>query len=693
MSIRMRTPSSRFPMLGLLLGALACPADACATSPRRLVEVVDLASPAISPDGTVVAFRHEQASIERNTYDTVWYVQRMDGPSPPVRVADGGVTLRDTAGNSIPPTVVWSPDSRWIFYRALVDGRIGVWRAAADGSRAEPVTEDPADVRTFSLSTDGRTLWYSVGATREEVMAAEEAEYDRGIRIDESVPVGQGLFRSISIGGRLETQRYNGQWFDREPLLARIPDRWKAVDVATRKTRAAQAPDVHSPPVPGAKYVGDSGELWKSAPEPGGGRRALLIRHRGPGQRGGHPAMRLLVVRGSANSRLECAVDLCTNKPITDVQWRPGTDEVLFTLTDPAEGFAQSIHAWDTSTGEVRTVVRARGLINGGRDERTACGVSAAFLACVAADPDRPPRLESIDLETGRRHVLYNPNQALDLDIRTSTPSRMLTWTDEHGTKFTGQFFAARSTGDAPAPLFATYYRCSGFMRGGIGDEWPLASLAASGISALCINAPPHKPNAVERFDEALSAMKSVVDLLASKGEVDRAAVGMGGLSFGTEATMWVVMKSDLLAAASISSPSVTPNYYTITSLKGDASLDALRKSWQVGDPAETAAQWRTISPTFHLDSMRTPILMQLPEQEYMLTVDYSIPLLRDRRVDLYVYPEEPHLKYQPRHKLAVYERNVDWFRYWLQGHEDPDPAKSEQYAYWSSMRSNSAAK
>jgi hypothetical protein len=25
----------------------------------------------------------------------------------------------------------------------------------------------------------------------------------------------------------------------------------------------------------------------------------------------------------------------------------------------------------------------------------------------------------------------------------------------------------------------------------------------------------------------------------------------------------------------------------------------------------------------------------------------------------------------------------VDWFRFWLKGEEDPDPAKSEQYARW----------
>src|SRR5690242_6433174 len=168
---------------GVLL-VCAGSAHADTISPRRLLEVADLTGPVISPDGGSVAFRLEQASVVRNTFDVFWYVQALDGKSPPRRVADGGVLLHDAAGGSVPGHVVWSPDGRWIYYRALVDGQMAVWRAAVDGSGAESVTHDPADVREFALSADGKTLKYSVGATLAEVIAAEQAEYDRGIHID-----------------------------------------------------------------------------------------------------------------------------------------------------------------------------------------------------------------------------------------------------------------------------------------------------------------------------------------------------------------------------------------------------------------------------------------------------------------------------------------------------------------------------
>jgi hypothetical protein len=30
---------------------------------------------------------------------------------------------------------------------------------------------------------------------------------------------------------------------------------------------------------------------------------------------------------------------------------------------------------------------------------------------------------------------------------------------------------------------------------------------------------------------------------------------------------------------------------------------------------------------------------------------------------------------------------NVDWFDFWLNSHEDPDPAKAEQYKRWRELR------
>lgn len=691
---------------GVLL-VCAGSAHAETISPRRLLEVADLTGPVISPNGSSVAFRLEQASVVRNTYDVFWYVQALDGKSPPRRIADGGVLLHDSAGGSVPGHTAWSPDGRWIYYRALVDGQLAVWRAAIDGSRAEPVTHDPADVRDFALGADGKILKYSVGATRAAVIAAERAEYDRGIHVDDTVPIGQGgLFRSGNIKGRLATQRFSSgaAGWDRAQLLAGVPDQWKAVDLETGKVR--NLPSSERPPQsPTASNLADAmrkalgmrplepAPPWKLAVDADTGRIALLTQ---VGKRNGlqtKPDVQLAMLPKAGSARpIKCQAALCTGKAISSIQWRPNSDEVLFTVTDRHEGQAQSIYRWNVRTGAVQLVIQSAGMLNGGgRYESGGCGVSSDAMVCVVAKADRPPRLERIDLATGERQVLFDPNAALALDMAKTTPSRLLRWTDAKGQQFTGQFFPALHMGDGPSPLFVNYYDCRGFLRGGLGDEWPFASLADNGISALCINQSPYRLDAVERYGLGLSAVKSVVDLLASKGEIDRTKVGMGGLSFGTEATLWTVMKSDLLAAASVTSIGMSRNYYLFASMRGDAFSKPLKKFWQLGAPDETPERWRVLSPAENLDTIKAPILMQMPEQEYVMALDYAVPLMRDHRADLYVFPDEPHQKFQPRHKLAAYERNIDWFRFWLQGYEDPDPAKREEYKRWRVMKAAGA--
>lgn len=677
---------------GALLVACTSVCRASVVSPRRLLEVADIASPTLSPDGRSVAFRVERASVARNTYDTVWYVQGLEDRWPR-RVADGGIPLRDTAGESLGPKVVWSPDNLWIYYRALVGGKIEVRRAAVDGSGAESVTHDAADVRDFSLSKDGRFLRYSVGATREEVRLAERAEYDQGIHIDASVPVGQVLFRSGFVGRRMATQRYGKIWFNRVPLLADVPDHWKAVDMQKHVTRdmdAAVAGDIGSDSNADKRYP----DAWILAHSPEKGRVAILTRI---GERNGlrlKPRVRLSAMLSEDGSHeTECDAALCTGKAITSIQWRPHSDEVLFTVTDPAAGLAQSIYRWNAKSGTVFPVAHSSGLLNGGRSPSSKCGASHAAMVCVSAAASQPPRLERVDLKTGARLVLFDPNAALAQAMARSSSVRLLRWKDAKGQLFTGQFYPAKASSGTKSPLFVDYYRCAGFVRGGVGDEWPFASLAAHGISALCINAAPYVVDPVGRYKKGLAAVESAVKLLSANGEIDAKKVGMGGLSFGSEVTLWVAMHSGLLSAVSVSSPSVSPLYYLIGSLKGDDFTDGLRELWGLGSPNKTPERWKVISPAFNLDSIRAPILMQTPEQEYMFALDYEIPLIREHRADLYVFPDEPHQKFQPRHKLAVYNRNLDWFRFWLQGYENPAVEKRAQYVRWRAMRKRTRQK
>ena len=679
--------------LALALGvAIAATSAAATISPRRLMEVTELGNPVISPDGRYVAFRAVRTSIERNTYDTTWYVQRLERRSLAHSVSDGGVPLRDYVDGVVQASpAVWSPDSRWIYFRAHLQGRIAIWRAAADGSGAQLVTDDPADVRDFALSKNGQSLKYSVGATREQVLAEEQAEYDGGMHIDDKVVLSAGLLRSSRIEGRPSTQRFLGNWYSTGPLLADVPDHWKVVDLTTMTTRDMPAADVPPPALQIADMPSSLPTPWKLALNRDDGRIAMLTRI-GNGQGlSQKPDVELSMLPGRRSaSPTKCTAELCMKKSISDIQWRPGSNEVLFTITDYARGEAQSIFGWNVVSGKVRPIVVADGLMRGDseRDWDIPCAVSPAMLVCVAAEADRPPHLDMVDLSTNARSVLFDPNKKLAKDIASTVPSRLIRWKDKLGREFTGFLFEAHNIApDKPPPLFVNFYSCYGFLRGGVGNEWPLESLAEHGISALCINAiPEFRYDFVQRVDQGRLAVESVVKYLAAAGRIDPSRVGMGGLSYGSEVTLWTAVHSNVLAAASVSTPVTNQTYYLFNSLRA-GFRSGLKKMWQLGAPGQTPERWRTVSPTYNLDKIHVPILFQMAEQEYRLSLEYALPLVRRFQGDIYVYPDEAHMKFQPRHKLAVNVRNLEWFRFWLQGHEDPDPALAAQYKVWRKMK------
>lgn len=672
------------------------PSFAGTIDPRRLVEVVDLSSPTVSPDGRRVAFRTEQASIERDANESAWYVQDIDGDSQPRKVGNGGFPVRNSSGTPEQPAAYWSPDGKYVYYLAMLDDRQDVWRASADGSGAKPLTLDPADVREFFLSDDGRKLAYSVGATRAQVLKAEWDEYENGIRLDASVPVVGALMHSIRTQGRAASPRYSDVGYDRRPMLWDTPDRWQEMDLESGIRRAIPAPPEQVSPGQIA--------ISKGAPmptridrEPNGSRIALLLPAQALRGETAEGQVDLAIMSSDRPARqTRCRAKACLAAAISVVQWRPGTDEVIFVTTDRENGRRQSVFRWNVRRNEVAVVAHSQGLLNGGqsmeRDGRPgaqpSCGVTRDALVCVAAEASRPPRLERIAIESGHRHVLYAPNATLDVDLQKAVSSRLLRWTSDEGNAYSGYLLEPRVTEVRSRPLFVNYYQCDGFLRGGgTGNEWPMAAFATAGISALCINSSAYKSDPIVRYGEGTAAIRSVVNLLKTEGRVDPRRVGMGGLSFGSEVALWTAMHSDLLATASLASPFASPMWYSLVSLRGDIAMSAAHENWGLGAPDETPDQWRKLSPVYNLDRIRVPLLFQMAEEEYGYALDYIIPLVRKQQAEAYIFPEEAHQKFQPRHKLAVYTRNLDWFRFWLSGEKDGAPEKVSQYRIWQAMK------
>jgi hypothetical protein len=140
--------------------------------------------------------------------------------------------------------------------------------------------------------------------------------------------------------------------------------------------------------------------------------------------------------------------------------------------------------------------------------------------------------------------------------------------------------------------LFITYYSCAGYLRGGLGDEFPLRALAAHGIAAMCINRFAGSVGGgrnTEAYAVAEAGIGTIVDKLTSEGTIDPARVGVGGVSFGGEVAAWLAIHTHRLRALSVANVMLTPAYYWYNAVAGRDVAGVLRSSWGSEIPIMTA--------------------------------------------------------------------------------------------------------
>lgn len=648
--------------------ATGSPARASVTI-KDLVELTDIDSVSVSPDGHFAVFRTERADLGRNSYILRWH--SVDLATGMVRdIGSGGDPIYTDPGWLPPEKVLWTSDNRSIIVRALVDGAIGLWRVDVGGRGIRPLAVDDADVIDFSIAPDRAAVLYSVGATRDEIQRAERREYDDGILVDRTVDLAQSLFRGGSINGRMASQRLVGYWWVRNGLLWQAPHQQHRIDLQTGK-------DVK---------VGEPRQVPPFDP-------ATVTQLESPAERNGDVAAwggsgnrRWIAVTFRDGRKLVCTDPLCASVATSSIAWRPGANELIVTFKD--RELRQSLYGWNTDTNRLRPIAAADGLLNGGRHYYEPCAIGAATAVCVSSGPASPPSVESVDLATGNRKNLFDPNAGMRAAYQPVV--RFMRWSIGDGLEAAGVLMLPTHAGSRPAPLYINYYLCDGFLRGGEGDEWPMPQLIDAGYAVACINSVPFTgpQDGVRNYEVGLKAVRALIDKLASEGTIDRARVAMGGLSFGSETAFWVAIHSHLLAALSISSEQPEPGSYWFGAMPGSDISATRLKVWGYGKPEQTPARWSVVSPALNADKIRIPVLLQLPEQEARAVPELYARLYEDGTpTELYAFPDEAHIKLQPRHRLAVYGRNLDWFRYWLEDYRDPDTVKRKQYRRWDELR------
>ncbi|TPG52234.1 Atxe2 family lasso peptide isopeptidase [Sphingomonas glacialis] len=651
-----------------------------ALSARSLVELRDFgghdnrassAAPfALSPDGKWLALILRRADTETDGYCHGVMLLSRDGKRPP-RFLDVGGDFVSMAGDThgIPDmpngaaavvTPIWSPDSRLLLYLRRDHGVTQAWTVALGGGPAHPLTHLISDVREAAWTRDG---YHVLVTSRPGVAEGERAIEQEGFR---------GFHYDARFWPLTETAP--------RPVLP-IPMRVQTFDL--RSGTVVDSPSPSAVQDLAGKPIGAYAFALSS-----GGARAWTIRT-DPDRYTG-PAALHVVAEGR---ELKCPEAICAER-VAGLWWAGPMDIIFLRAGSAAEGGHQTLYRWRLDKEKAPQAVLDTA------DALFGCQWSAARLLCAAEQATRPRSIVEIDVRTGARRTVFDPNPDFPVAVGQV---RRLQWAAGVGTASYGDLvLPPHHKAGERHPLIVVQYESRGFLRGGTGDEIPIFLLAARGYAVLSVqrtNWPAtalqgrnfsefQRANITNNADRRLlvSSLEAGVDAAIKLGVVDRERIGLTGMSDGATTVEYILSHRSRFRAVALSTCCGDPS--TTMFATGIAFRDEQISS---GFPAPGRACdpfWLEISIACNVAKIAAPILLHVSDREYRDSLEtFSTLQVAGKAIDMYVFPDEYHVKWHPAHRLAEYQRVIAWFDFWLRDISRSDLSRSDEVARWEIMK------
>lgn len=628
----------------------------------------------VSPDNRLIAYIMRRANPDANAYCQRLMVAPVDGSGPAREVGRGGDFIRDDfamrnftsilAGWPRPNPPRWSPDGSRIGFLRREHGSTQVWLADPEGVvPPRQLSRLPDDVDSFAWSDDGSGV---IVVTRPGIRAEANAIAEEGLRgflfddrfspqfADYPIPTSEAEPHYIWISANGDEQRSATT-----EEIARI--------VATRPDDVPQTARTY--------LRGSNGyAAWSEPRYP----ERILSPYR-------------LVRSAPGGQRTVCESADCEG--VRGIFFA-GSDGTLISLHSGGWARAQSLLLrWDPDRPEPRRLLVTDDFLVG-------CMMAAHELLCEREGSIQPRRLVGIDTESGKERVILDPNPHLSR-LRFGRPQRLRFTLPNGVDNFADLVLPPDHREGQRHPLVIVQYRSRGFLRGGVGDEVPVQPLVARGFAVLSIDRPGFPPEAYLATNEAeirtlsadpwadrrqsQAAIETAVRLAIGTGTVDPARMGISGFSDGSSAVQFALINSDLFRVASMGSCCEDRNAFALAA--GPHFTDYLRKMGYPYFDRDADAFWQPMSFIQNVDRIDVPILIQMPDSEYEGALDVVAAFAQHGKpLELYVFPDESHFKWQPAHRLAMYDRVVEWFEFWLMGKVNCDGSRLAQYRRWEAM-------
>ena len=641
----------------------------------------------VSPDGAYTAFLLQSPELEKNRYRSDWYVVENVSGAKPVFVGDGGEVVfsgeatGSIGGVRIAMSPLWSSDSKWIAYKVKQNDQVQLWRSRRDGKEQHQLTLHNADVRSFVWSYEDSSIYYHVGPTRSARSSILAAEGQSGFLLDDRFDIGYST-RPI----RPTSNQLSGT-----PTLWTYHFAEKTERLATKEEKK-EYERLTSP----TSFLIDSPEykVHLRTPSADGFWHALLINENPNKYAGFNPPLVLYILKKDGE-KIRCSASQCRGR-LESLMWSEDNRELYFFRQEGVNYTRRSLYAWEPGDTTVTQLMSTDDLI-------TNCARSRNRYVCLHESTTTHRKIVRIQPRKAEIETIFDPNPHFKA-LRLPQVEK-LEWKEASGADAAGHLVYPIGYREGERyPLVIVQYRSRGFLRGGVGDEYPIYPLSSEGFFVLSFDRPENHqaiekigdPWELERLswgqgfwerESALSALEVVIDSLVERGLIDQRRVGITGLSDGAETAWYAMIHSDKFAAAAVSDGGWSPSWYYL--INSELRQNYFDRAAELPPPGSgNLERWRRISPEFHADKINTPILVQVADHELVQSVA-GIGALQDagQPVEAYVFPNEYHVKWQPKHKLAVYNRTIDWFNFWLRDVEDPNAEKVRQYARWRKMK------
>lgn len=365
---------------------------------------------------------------------------------------------------------------------------------------------------------------------------------------------------------------------------------------------------------------------------------------------------------------------------VTAASWDQAT-QTLFVETEDADRkalpgacFRRDGARWSKMTRMPATVVADRGTQGPGVE-----------LVIEQSLNDRPV-LVAVDKKTGAKRRVLDPNPWLT--DRQLGRVEAITWESKDGSTWRGGlYYPANYIPGVRYPLtLQTHgFEPKQFSLHGIARNFAGEALAAHGIAVLQVNE-NYRDLIGQQAEWSIvqAGHEGAIDHLDRLGIIDRNRVGIQGWSRTGTHVGHMLTRSSYPFAAGVLTATADIGWLWYLSAGAPPVIDALFGAAPFGEGLKA---WFEYSPTFNLDRVHTPMLMWGEGAVWGLWDWYAGLRRLGRPVEYWISPDGTHDVFQVGQRIKSNQLLVDWFRFWLKGEEDSDPAKSDQYHRWRQLR------